>query len=443
MSAFLSNSEKSWQIEFAIALLLVVPGYWFGNPFMSLLIAVILVFWNYGQSDRNLSFLRFGSGKFDFLRYVIIPLLFYCSALLNKFVLGSPISQPADCYSSFLLLPFLIVVAWRGLTSRTILWIVALVAIEVAVSIMEYLNSVPSFFVHVEDGKKLFSKVSLYDSRVFGFASNSPIFAQRCFLALFLVQAIQLKSIYKFSLVSLFGVGIFLSFNRSVIIAVILYLVLLSAELLWRNRGSLLNWKSHWLFDTKYWLVFTAIFIAVFSTDYVQQSFYRTNEAKRAAVIVDCPERPLLPNAIPLRKIEELNKEGLLLKPITEGFSNLKLSGRELIWMNYVEFLDNHKLRGNKSDKLMLQKVNAKTCEPELVHAHNSILMILSMHGLIIGGLFLIMYLLWWRGKNIAFIAAVAVYSITQYGVFWGFSFIDVVFIVALIMPVNAYEYAS
>jgi hypothetical protein len=443
MSSFLLTKEKSWQTEVAIALLLLVPGYWFGNAFLSLLIPLIVMFSSSGRSSGDLSSFRFGFGRFDFFRYVITPSLFFFFAILNKFLLGVPISKLGDCYSSFLLLPFLIFVAWRCISSRTVLLVVLFVAFEVLVAIMEYLYGVPSFFTQLEAGKIVFSRLSLYDSRVFGLAGNSPIFAQRCFLALFLLQTIQLKPFYKFSLVSLCGIGIFLSFNRSVIIAVLVYLLLLTAELLWRNRSSLLNWKCQWNHDTKQWLGFTAIFIAVFSTNYVQESFYRTNEAKRSVFIIDCPEQPLLPNAIPLVKAEELKIDGILLKPVMENFSNLKLSGRELIWMNYLDFLDRNKLRGNKSDKLMLQKLNAQTCEPELVHAHNSILMILSMHGLIVGGLFLMMYLLWWRGKNISFIAAIALYSITQYGVFWGFSLIDVVFIVALVMPLNAYEYGS
>ena len=43
----------------------------------------------------------------------------------------------------------------------------------------------------------------------------------------------------------------------------------------------------------------------------------------------------------------------------------------------------------------------------------------------------------WWKRKNFAVLLTIIAYSLLQYGIFWGFSLIDVIFISMLIAPLN------
>jgi hypothetical protein len=113
--------------------------------------------------------------------------------------------------------------------------------------------------------------------------------------------------------------------------------------------------------------------------------------------------------------------------------SGVNTAGRNLIWLNYLQFIEEHPHFGNGSQKLWMRSVNANKGSVALMHAHNSLLQFLASHGIWITLLYLAFYFWLWKRKNAASIFAIVVYSVFQFGWGWGFSLLDVMLVYFLI----------
>lgn len=435
---------RFWWQEILIATLLLLPGYWFGNEYMVLLLPFLIVWWDRKELRNLLTTKRKSIRKSDWLRYGIIPAVFLTAALTNKLSNGQPIFCLKDWYAAFMLLPFVLLVAWRGISERTMQVLIAAVLVEVLVASVEYLGGVRSFFLPLTKELTIQSKASLYDSRVYGFGANSPIFALRCLIALFFLQGVQWKRWLKTSAFLLLVAGILLSFNRSVIVAVWIFLFFSVLQLIWARRNSWKQWLR--LPEMQDVLLASLVIILLFTNSFVWSSFTRGGKQEQLEIPIgkidwseydlSCSEQ----HALPMKNASEVDTTGWFSKTLLDKTRGMNSSGRKLIWLNFTEFLSDHPLFGNGSDKLMLRSINPKTREVELVHAHNSFFMIFTTHGVLIGAFFLLMYLFWWKWRNVPFVLAALVYSLLQYGLFWGFSYFDVVLVAALLMPYNLFE---
>jgi hypothetical protein len=63
--------------------------------------------------------------------------------------------------------------------------------------------------------------------------------------------------------------------------------------------------------------------------------------------------------------------------------------------------------------------------------------MLFSTYGIPLAIFFLICLFCWWTKRNFAILLAILFYSMLQYGIFWGFSFLDIIFMFFLITPSN------
>lgn len=444
LTDFHSTDTRKWWQELLIAGLLLLPGYWFGNEYMVLPLPFLLL-WLDRKEIREVFLHNWKTlRKSDKWRYVVIPAVFLLLATLNKLINGQTISCLKDWYAAFMLLPLMLLVAWRGISNRTMQLLLLAVLLEVVVAVIEYVCNVRSLFVPPAKELIIESKASLYDSRVYGFGANSPIFALRCFIALFFLQGLNWNRWIKVVILGILMTGILLSFNRSVIVALWVFLPLSVAQVLWARRRLWKEWYR--LREVQDTLLVLSLTILVFSNGFVWNSFMRGGKQEQLEVPIgeiDWSHYTLTcqqAHAFPMKNASEVDTTGYYSRMLLEKTRGLNSSGRKLIWLNYTAFLSENKLFGNGSDKLMLRTINPKSREVELMHAHNSFLMVFSTHGVIIGLLFLLMYLFWWKWRNVPFVLAILVYSLLQYGLFWGFSYLDVVLVAALLMPFNLFE---
>jgi O-antigen ligase len=107
------------------------------------------------------------------------------------------------------------------------------------------------------------------------------------------------------------------------------------------------------------------------------------------------------------------------------------MSYRDVIWGTSLDFIEKNPLFGNGSSRFHVWLSDYQAWE----HAHNSYLHLLSSNGLIIAGL-----MLYWIGininrKNILPITPILIFCIGQYGIFWGISFLDIIFLTLLLLP--------
>jgi len=107
----------------------------------------------------------------------------------------------------------------------------------------------------------------------------------------------------------------------------------------------------------------------------------------------------------------------------TRGTKKIELAGRPDIWARYFKFIESNKYFGNYSQKL---EVNLNMNDQKQ-HSHNSFIQVAANHGLIIASLFLILLFGNITRRNYIYIIALAIYSLAQYGIFWGFSITDIV----------------
>ena len=387
--------------------------------------------------------------KRDLTRYIILPGVFLFLALLNKIFNGIRFTQPSDLYASFYFLPFLLFTSFCVFSERTSRVLIFLICLEIFVACFEYYAGVRSFFLGVGEDVNIETRYSFYTTHVFGFGTNSSIFSQRCLIGFFLLQSLRTGKQLRVVIYFILSAGILLSFNRTVISAFFVFMVLYLIQLLWRRFYLKIHALDSHL---KAFLWLTSLWIVICSSSYFRVSFSREGEelfVAQAKIPEDyesgqCSEDEKTAlselrttSYINLIPRNELDTSNFYVRLFSSEFNGVKLSGRERIWLNYLLFIDSHKLFGNGSDKLMIRRCNSETHQWQYVHAHCSYLMLFATHGIILGVIFLVMYLVWWNFKNLPFILTILIYSLMQYGVFWAFSLMDVVLLSAIVMTTN------
>jgi hypothetical protein len=448
LSSTFSNIRPWWQ-EITISILLLSPGYWFGNEIISICLPLFLII-IYRANIKNLIFgFPLSFDKRDLTRYIILPGVFLFLALLNKIFNGIRFTQLSDLYASFYFLPFLLFTSFFVFSERASRVLIFLICLEIFVACFEYYAGVRSFFLVHGENVVIDTRFSFYTTRIFGFGGNSSIFAQRCLIGFFLVQSLRISVKLRAIIYFILSVGILLSFNRTVIMALFVFLVLYLIQLLWRRfylklhevNAHLIPWFCLILFW--FLMCFSSYFRVSISRegeeahvtqnktpdDFESHQCFEDEETALSSLRTTSFMKPI--------PRDEQDSSQFFVRLFSSELNGVRLSGRENIWLNYLLFIENHKLFGNGSDKLMLKRCNSETGQWQYVHAHCSYLMLFATHGIILGVIFLVMYLVWWNFKNLPFILTVLIYSLMQYGVFWAFSLMDVVLLSAIVMTTN------
>ena len=115
-----------------------------------------------------------------------------------------------------------------------------------------------------------------------------------------------------------------------------------------------------------------------------------------------------------------------IVNQFTRGTKEINLSGRDEIWLKFINFISSHFWFGNGSNKVYVDYYTHP------IHAHNSFLQILANNGIIIFLMFLLLIFTNLHSKNRIYIVSMILVSMFQYGIFWGISFMDILFMVIL-----------
>lgn len=371
------------------------------------------------------------------IAYFWIPFTIILLSYLNKFFFGEEINSIRGYYAAFLLLPLVLI---SGVFIQNIYLIrtfILLISIEVVIGIFEYIYGVRSFILTNSPELQISDKTLLYNSRIYGLSLSSSVFAVKLFCSFILLNKGAFKKNYFYIAATIIVLGIILTFNRAVIVAVLFLLVSYIIFYLIRFKLQIKRLLQFQFFNVSFLLV---LLVLIFNSEvYYQFSRGESIEVNTAGTKKkEVNENHALPSgALLFKEINEFEDVGSFSGLFLGKTSKLNASGRNLIWANYAWFIERNLIFGNGSDKLMLYQFIKKKNAYEKVHAHNSFLMILSTNGLIITLLYLLWYFLLWKGKNFLIILCILVYSLFQYGIFWGISLLDIVFIALLISPSN------
>lgn len=105
------------------------------------------------------------------------------------------------------------------------------------------------------------------------------------------------------------------------------------------------------------------------------------------------------------------------------GNNTIEFSGRELIWYEYFKYLSDNWLIGNGSIKTYLD-----VPVYGVMQAHNSYIQFFATNGIFISIIFFSLILFYVNRRNFIYLIPIFIFSMANYGIFWVFSLIDVVF---------------
>jgi len=432
---------RPWWQEILLVSALVLPNFTFGNEYILLLLPVLLFVFDFDLWKQIIQ----NPGKAllskEAKRYLWLSVIFVGIATFNKFLNGDEILCLKDYYAAFYLIPLLLFTSRYLFTVRTFRVFICFVLIETVFAAFQYLFNDRSIILPLTKETTIVSKNLLYDSRVYGFAVNSSVYALQVLAAfLFIIPARFGRWQYWLVFAGLIA-GMLLSFGRAVVVMTVLYFSLAFLQLCWIYRKQL---KEAIKLPHVQNTAFSALFLIVlFLTPWMKDNMTRGGKSEQLeynnlayswdTIPLNCSQQ----HAFPLKEPKELDTTSALPKNFLDLTNRINTSGRKLIWLNYVDFLNRHPWTGNSSNKLMFRALNPKTREVELIHAHNSFFVFFGTHGFILGMFYILILIVWWKRKNFAVLLTIIAYSLLQYGIFWGFSLIDIVFISMLIAPLN------
>lgn len=294
-------------------------------------------------------------------------------------------------YPIGLLATFLIAISLKPKDIKIIFWLACfeafIVFIEFALntdSIIPALSSVNSASTDL-----------LYFNRPLGLSYNSSIAAYKFLAALLIADFIKYKNKWVFIAKLVLLGGVFFTFSRTVFIVLAIYytvkIIIRYKSILSQVLNLKINKKDFW------YLIITGFLIIAF----ISISILQFNKIKTQ---------------------------------FTKGSDNIELSGREVIWPQFAEFIKENPVMGNYSHKYYADYKHIKN----KAHAHNSFLQVLADNGFIIFALYLLIIFAHINRRNALYVTIFILYSLTQYGIFWGISLIDILFISILMKKYNS-----
>ncbi|MFD1766083.1 O-antigen ligase family protein [Sphingorhabdus buctiana] len=261
---------------------------------------------------------------------------------------------------------------------RIFIWLFVIDALFV---IAQSYYGVSTFYTNI-DGFEEFTNINdlVYFNRPFGLGNNASVFAEKLLAFVLIVHYLAKYYSYnmpKIALAIVTFAGI-LNFGRTAFIAILFFFAFSGSM---KFLKSTVNKKVAYLL-----LIFImSSFAIIFYFDQISIWF---NE---------------------------------VIRQFTRGNESIDLAGRDLIWNDFVGFISNNLFLGNGSVKYFTDYNGQQAT------AHNSFLMIIASHGIIISTLYAIAILHSLNRKNIIYIASILVFSGAQYSIFWGISFNDII----------------
>lgn len=344
----------------------------FGLPHYMMLLSLIPAVY-FRKEEIAHYIIQIKSGQIIFSRAIWIITGIALFTFLNALFHGhfSSLSYPI-----LLLLTAFIAGAFRPEDLRIISW---MAAIEAIVCIVEISLKIPSIFPWIETKTAAIDSGLLYQNRVYGLSDESSNAAQKMMFGLFAlsIAPFQIKKIASLIPGVLILMGILITFNRTVILVSVLYLVL--------NFISLAT-------------------VRPINREQVKMLLY------------------IIIGAFGLVLALVLKGGSEVMAQFTRGTGILDMAGRSDIWTYCLDFIVSHPILGNGSEKWYFGAY----------HAHNSYLQIAASHGIIV--LFGFIVVVFWgiNRNNIIRVICILLYSVFQYGFGWGISLLDIFFLAML-----------
>jgi hypothetical protein len=250
-------------------------------------------------------------------------------------------------------------------------WFIILVCLEVGVAVFQYAIGIQTFFPENLHVSKSYNPDLLYYRRPNGLSVSSSTLANKLFVSLLLTFYLKYKQNTKLLIQAILFVGIALTFNRTVFAAILFFYG-------FRFIYNIIDVKFK---PSRMFVGSVVLFVGLAAVSYVLVAYGDT-----------------------------------IYHQLTRN-KGIDVSGRDQIWAFFMDFASKNVFWGNNGYKILF---NGR------MHAHNSFLMVLATNGLIVSLMY--MYILFRNinRNNMVFVFTLIVYSLAQYGIFWGISVMDI-----------------
>jgi len=306
----------------------------------------------------------------------LFPLFFVLFAYLNIIIHIADFDLSKHASSFAVIFVFFTALLALKIADRSLKLFILLTCLEIFVGIYEFAIgqvAISPSQVELANQEMSYESMYLYDIRVYGLSSNSSVLAEKIFLSILLLFNFRNSFRHFYFISTVLAVGLFISFNRTTIFTVTLFVCFIYFS----GRASI-----------RKRLLGTVILFAAGS-------------------------------------VVSVYWEDLLLQFARGSLGELSYSemSRLYFWEKSIEHLASNPVFGSGSLTYRIFSPEVGTFQ----HAHNSLIMIFSTHGVFIP-FFLFAYILVrlkycdWR-----VIISILVYSITQYIVFWNLSVPDLI----------------
>lgn len=270
--------------------------------------------------------------------------------------------------------------AAHAVNTKVLKWFLLFVCLDVFVGVYEVSLGINSIFGNI--GTQTVDTNLFYDKTVFGLNGNSSGLAEKILLAIMVYYRYPETRIFdKRIFYPIMIIGLIISFNRSAIIATIVF-------------ALLVNFNS-----IKKVLLFTLVLCVVF--------------------ILFPPSSDLT---------------DLIISQFARGGDSIFDSGasseRDFIYPYYWNFIKENPILGNGSFKLLVDMHDGR-----ILHAHNSYLQTMATNGLPIAFLYFLLVFRKINRQNFKFILPLLVCSLFQTTIFWGVSLADFFLYLFLFRP--------
>lgn len=338
----------------------------------NLLISIILFFsWTFSFSLLNLLLIFFIKDNFKIksrnIFFIVLSISLFCfinliigfdnASILNE---GSSSLQLYIPYLSLLIFALLI---GQNLNNEIFKYLILFTAFECFIIFIQFISGSTGFFYNSYEMNNEVSDL-IYYRRPNGLSTNSSIVGQKILVSIwFLINTKFINFKYKKIIYLLLILGLVLTFNRTVILTLVISFFVFTKKVSKRIKF--------------YSLIIVTIISTLFSNFFINQF---------------------------LRGSVELN---------LEEFTRYK------VFNSGLEFISNNPIFGNYSVKYFYEYGG------RLFHLHNSYLQTLSSNGIPISILVLFLIIVLLKKRN-TFLLPFLIYSIFQYGLFWGLSILDI-----------------
>ena len=436
--------------DYTLGLLILLPTFYNISHYMFLLpvIYIIILYPSYG--------IKMNLPK----KTVHLALFILILSCINYYIFGyENIHHIKDYIAYFLLYIFVFLIASK-INKNVLISIIYVIVFESVFVIVEHFLGINTVFVSDLNFRTGLLAVSDYSARTFGLSSGINTMAMKLFIAYLLHSLIfKSKNMLFFITKALLLYAIYVNYGRSVIVAIGLLLLIE----IYQNKNLRIYYISMYALVIIHFIYINGIdffllntiglvpfvkHIIMISIEMLKQLIYAISIVylflsikklwihSRMFIVTRIALSISIIIIISLLSISSISSisskySGRNSKDIT--------SYRDIIYSEGIAAIKKRPLMGNNSHKyyVYLKAYNAYE------HLHNSFLELMTTNGITIFLLYILFILMHLNKFNLIAVGLIILYSFTQYGIFWGISFLDIIFIYLLVFYKKSQEESS